>query len=83
MTRLLIVDDHRVMREGLASLIEKHPQFCVVGEAAKGEEAVQKALRLKPDVIVMDVALPDLNGVEATRQIVGRNPSAKVIGLSV
>lgn len=80
--RILIVDDHLMVREGLKSLLEKEPNITVVGQAASGYEALLAAERTAPHVVVMDVALPDLNGIEATRQILKAQPQLKVIGLS-
>jgi len=80
--RLLLCDDHRLMRDGLRAILEK-AGLEVVGEAADGRQAVQLAERLGPDIVVMDVVMPELNGIDATRAIVGRCPSVKVIGLSV
>lgn len=81
--RLLLADDHRMFREGLRALIEKHKDIKVVGEAANGREAVRLARDLKPTVVVMDVSMPDLGGVEATRRILKRSPKVKVIALSM
>jgi DNA-binding NarL/FixJ family response regulator len=67
--QILIVDDHEVVRRGLRVLIEQHPEWEVCGEAKDGREAVEKARELKPDVVVMDIGMPELNGLEATRQI--------------
>lgn len=80
--RLLLCDDHRLMRDGLRAILEK-AGLEVVGEAADGRQAVQLAERLGPDIVVMDVVMPELNGIDATRTIVARCPSVKVIGLSV
>lgn len=82
-TRILLADDHVVMRSGLRLLLERQPGLEVVGEAADGREAVDLAAALKPDVVVMDIAMPRLNGVEATRQIVARNPGTSVVILSM
>ena len=71
------------MREGLCTLIEKQPDMEVVGEAENGRVAVQRVHDLVPELVVMDVAMPDLNGIEATRQILAHNPGVKVIGLSM
>lgn len=80
--RVLLVDDHRMVREGLRAILERDASCSVVGEASSGREAVQLAQTLKPDVIVMDVAMSDLNGIEATRQILTETPGARVVALS-
>jgi two-component system, NarL family, response regulator NreC len=81
--RILIADDHAIVRQGLRSLIEGQNGIEVVGEAEDGQRAVHLAAELAPDVVIMDVTMPDLNGVEATRQIVQKNPNTKVIVLSM
>jgi DNA-binding NarL/FixJ family response regulator len=81
--RILLADDHTVMRAGLRLLLERHENFEVVGEAADGREAVAMAAEQKPDVVVMDVAMPHLNGVEAARQILGRHPDTAIVMLSM
>jgi DNA-binding NarL/FixJ family response regulator len=81
--RILLADDHTVMRAGLRSLLERHPNFEVVGEAGDGREAVDLAASLAPDVVVMDVAMPKLNGIEAARQIVSQHPPTAAIILSM
>ena len=81
-TRILLVDDHQIVREGLRSLIERYPDMETIGEAAEGRTAVRMAAELKPDIVIMDVAMPDLNGIEATRQITN-NDGTKVIALSM
>jgi DNA-binding NarL/FixJ family response regulator len=81
-TRILLVDDHGIVRQGLATLLEFDPGIKVVGSAATGEEAVQTAGRLKPDVVVMDLLLPGLNGIEATALIMAQSPRTLVIVLS-
>lgn len=83
MTRILLVDDHKIIRDGLASLLAEQPDCEVVGEAADGQQAVRLARDLQPDVVVMDIAMANLNGVEATRTIVHDNPRIKVIALSM
>lgn len=81
--RILLADDHIVMRSGLRLLLERQPNLRVVGEAADGQEAVRFAAAEKPEVVIMDIAMPHLNGVEATRQIVTRNPETAVVILSM
>lgn len=81
--RVLLADDHGVVRDGLAQLLQKEPDIEVVGQAADGETALELALRLKPDVVVMDVGMPRLNGLEATRRIMSELPFTRVIGLSM
>jgi DNA-binding NarL/FixJ family response regulator len=82
-TRILLADDHRIVREGLRALIEKQPNMEVVAEAENGRTAVELVQKLHPDVIIMDVAMPDLNGIEATRQIIAKALSVKIIALSM
>lgn len=67
--KILIADDHDIVRKGLRMLLEEHPGWQICGEARSGREAVDKAIHLTPDVVVIDVSMPDLNGLEATRQI--------------
>ncbi len=81
--RVLLVDDQQILREGLGALLRDHPDFDVVGEAADGEQAVQLARTLHPDVVVMDASMPGLNGVESTRRLSRELPDARVIGLSM
>lgn len=80
--RVLLVDDHTVVRQGLRVLLEAEPDIAVVGEAGNGREAVQMTKRLLPDVVVMDIAMPNLNGLEATRQIAKEVPTTKLLILS-
>ncbi len=82
-TRILLADDHGVVRKGLRFLLESEPGLEVVGEAADGRQAVDMAAELKPDVVVMDIAMPRLNGIEATRQVVRERPEVSVIILSM
>jgi two-component system, NarL family, response regulator NreC len=81
--RILLCDDHRILREGLKSLIERQPDMEVVAEAENGREIIQLAQELSPDIIIMDVSMPDMNGIEATRKIIAESPSARVLALSV
>ncbi len=82
-TRILLADDHKMVREGLRSLLEKESDFQVVGEAQEGRQAVHLVRELLPDVVLMDITMPNLNGVEAARQIVTEFPQIKVIALSM
>src|SRR5688500_8135362 len=81
-TRILLVDDHTLMREGLRALLAGDSDNEIVGEASNGREALEMAARLTPDIIVMDVGMPDMNGFEATRQVGSISPRARVIALS-
>jgi len=81
--RILLADDHTVMRSGLRLLLERQPNLHVVAEAADGREAVDMAAEEKPDVVVMDIAMPHLNGVEAARQIALKNPDTAIVILSM
>jgi len=80
--RLLIADDHKLMREGLKALLQNEADMQIVGEAENGHATVGLAAKTSPHVIVMDVSMPDLNGIEATRKILQANPRVKVVGLS-
>ncbi len=81
-TRVLIVDDHEVVREGLRALLRRRPELAVVGEAESVASAIAEAERTQPDVVIMDVRLPDGSGVEACREIRSRQPAIKVIMLT-
>jgi two-component system, NarL family, response regulator NreC len=83
MIRILLADDHTVVRKGLRLLLESHPGFKVIADAADGREAVALAEANRPDVLVTDIAMPGLNGIEAARQICARQPSIAVIFLSM
>jgi NarL family two-component system response regulator LiaR len=80
--RILVVDDHTVVREGLCALIEEWPEFEVVGQAGDGDQAVQQARILRPDVILMDLVMPRKNGVEAIWEIKGEDPGARILVLT-
>jgi DNA-binding NarL/FixJ family response regulator len=80
--KILLVDDHEIIRTGLRTLIQREPDLAVVGEASEGRMAVQQVHELAPDIVVMDLTMPHLNGIDATRQAVSARPSIKVIGLS-
>lgn len=81
--RVIIADDHTIVREGLKTLLQKDFNIDVVGEAENGREAVRLAKSLKPDMILMDIGMPELNGIEATKQVVKEVAETKVIGLSM
>ncbi|MBI2832223.1 MAG: response regulator transcription factor [Chloroflexi bacterium] len=81
--RVLIADDHVIVREGLRSLLQAQPDIEVVGEAADGEEAVRKTEELQPDVVLMDITMPGMSGLEATRQIRKDNPNVKILVLTM
>jgi two-component system response regulator NreC len=81
--RIVLADDHTVMRNGLRLLLERQPHLQVVGEAADGRQAVALSETANPDVVIMDIGMPNLNGIEATRQIVDRNPRTAVAILSM
>jgi DNA-binding NarL/FixJ family response regulator len=81
--RVIIADDHKIIREGLRSLLEKSGEFECVGEADDGRQAVMLATELRPDIVIMDIAMPNLNGIEATRQIKSELPEVEVVVLSM
>jgi DNA-binding NarL/FixJ family response regulator len=81
--RVLLADDHPRVRRGLADLLAEHQDLEVVGEAADGEEAVDLALHCRPDVVLMDITMPRMDGLTATRRIVAELPQVRVIGLSM
>jgi DNA-binding NarL/FixJ family response regulator len=81
--RVLIADDHELIRQGVRSILHSEPNAQVVGEAVTGAQAVEQTQKLKPDVVVMDLAMPELDGIEATRQIRAANPSTKIIVLTM
>ena len=81
--RIMVADDHEVVRRGLCSLLRAQPDWEVCGEAGDGREAVEKALQLQPEVVILDIGMPNLNGLEATRQILRANPQTKVLILTL
>jgi len=81
--RILLADDHAVVRQGFRLILAGQPDMEIVGEAGNGREAVAEAERLRPDVVVMDVAMPELNGIEATRRLAASTPHARVLALSM
>ena len=80
--RILLADDHKMVREGLRLLIDSQPDMRVVGEAANGREVMQKALEFKPDVVVMDLSMPELNGLQATERLKAELPEIKVVAIT-
>src|SRR5579864_7430984 len=83
MLRILIADDHEVARHGIRALLESHPGWEVCGEAKDGRESVELAESLKPDLILLDIGMPNLNGLEATRQILATSPEAVILVLTM
>ena len=83
MLRILLADDHAMVRKGFRLILEAQPDMQIVGEAGNGREAVELAEKLHPDVVVMDVAMPELNGIEATRRLVASAPRTRVLALSM
>lgn len=81
--RILLADDHNVMRKGLRLLLESQPDFTVVAEAADGRQAVERAEAANPDVVVLDIAMPNLSGIEAAQRILAQRPSTAIIFLSM
>ena len=81
--RIILAEDHKIVREGLRTLLEKQSDMEVIAEAEDGRTTVQLVRKLSPDVVIMDIAMPDLNGIEATRQIMAEAPGVKAIALSI
>ena len=81
--KIVLVDDHKLLRDGLRNIIEQKSNMHIIGEASDGREAIKIASKLIPDVIIMDVAMPGLNGIEAATQIVKNEPEIKIIGVSM
>jgi DNA-binding NarL/FixJ family response regulator len=83
MVRLIIADDHKMMRQGIRSLLEKFSDIEIIGEAENGADIIDLAEKLKPEVIIMDIAMPKVNGIEATQKILAANPQIKIIVLTM
>lgn len=81
--RVLLVDDHRIVRHGLRALLEKESDMEVAGEACSGRDAIQLAREISPDVIVLDIAMPDMNGIDAARLLLAENPECRILVLSM
>jgi DNA-binding NarL/FixJ family response regulator len=81
--KVLLVDDHKIIRDGLRAILERHPDIQVIGEAAEGHAAIAIARATRPDVIVMDVSMRGLNGIDATARLTSELPESKIIGLSM
>jgi DNA-binding NarL/FixJ family response regulator len=81
--RILVADDHEVVRRGVRALLESQPGWQVVGEAVNGREALERAKLLKPDLVILDISMPDLNGIEATRAILKLVPEAEILVLTM
>ena len=81
--RIILVDDHRIVREGISGILRACPEFDVVAEAGDGKSAIEFTRELSPDVVIMDISLPDMTGIEAAREILGSNPKIKIIALSM
>ncbi|PKM46603.1 MAG: DNA-binding response regulator [Gammaproteobacteria bacterium HGW-Gammaproteobacteria-1] len=80
---IILIDDHRIIREGIRSLLEQQPDMFVIGEADDGREGIALVRQLRPDIVVMDITMPRLNGIDATRHILAENRAPKVIALSM
>lgn len=80
---VILADDHKIVREGIRILLQKYPEIEVIGETEDGRSTVEMARELAPDVVVMDIAMPDMNGIEATRRITEERPGVKVVALSM
>jgi DNA-binding NarL/FixJ family response regulator len=81
--RVVLADDHTIVRDGLRALLEANPEIKVVGDAANGRQVVDKVRELEPDVVIMDISMPELNGIDATRQVLEASPQVRVIILSM
>lgn len=80
--KVLLVDDHKIMREGTSALLRKYSKFEVVGQASDGHQALEMVEELEPDIVIMDIGMPNLNGIEATQRILSKHPQTKVMALS-
>ncbi len=83
MIKIILADDHKILREGICSLVKGFPDMEVIGEAADGRAALKLVEDLSPDIVIMDISMPDLNGIDATRRITAEHPKVKVIALSM
>jgi len=81
--RILLADDHALIRTGIRNLLEGHPDFVVIGEAADGEEVLEKAGELKPDVLIIDISMPKISGIDATKKIAEKYPATKILVLTM
>jgi len=81
--RILVADDHEIVRRGLCALLQKHEEWEICGEASDGREAVEMAKQLKPDVVILDIGMPSLNGLDATRQLLHYDPHFKIVVLTI
>lgn len=81
--RIIVADDHRIVRNGLRTLLKSEPDIEVIAEAENGRKTIQLTRELSPDVVIMDITMPDLNGIEATRQILAEFPQVKIVALSM
>lgn len=81
--KILLADDHTIVRQGLKLILSSQPDFSVVGEAANGKEAVELAQKLRPDIVLLDVAMPEMNGIDATRKMMAENPRLRILVLSM
>lgn len=83
MIKIVLADDHKILREGICSLVKGFPDMKVIGEAADGRAVLELVKDLSPDIVIMDISMPDLNGIDATRRITAEHPNVKVIALSM
>lgn len=82
-TQILLVDDHKIVRQGLRTLLERDERLTVIGEADNGREALEQLEQINPDLVIMDVAMRELNGIDATRQLLSSRPTLKILALSM